>query len=67
MKFWDASAIASLLMTEPMTKTLQTLAEKDPMMLVWTPNGLFSQSKKNAFNRIVRWASVIFGEPYVTT
>jgi predicted nucleic acid-binding protein len=35
MKFWDASAIVPLLMTEPTTKAVQTLAEKDPTMLVW--------------------------------
>ena len=35
MKFWDASAIVPLLMTEPATKTVQALAEKDPTMLVW--------------------------------
>jgi predicted nucleic acid-binding protein len=35
MKFWDASAIVPLLMTEPTTKTLQALAADDPAMLVW--------------------------------
>lgn len=35
MKFWDASAIVPLLMTEPTTKTVQALAEKDPIMIVW--------------------------------
>ena len=35
MKFWDASAIVPLLMTEPTTKTLRALAEKDPTMIVW--------------------------------
>lgn len=35
MKFWDASAIVPLLMTETTTKTVQVLAEKDPTMLVW--------------------------------
>jgi hypothetical protein len=35
MKFWDASAIVPLLMTEPTTKTVQTLAEKDPTLIVW--------------------------------
>jgi hypothetical protein len=34
-KFWDASAIEPLLMTEPSTKAMQTLAEKEPTMLVW--------------------------------
>jgi len=35
MKFWDASAIVPLLMTDPTTKAVQTLAEKDPIMIVW--------------------------------
>jgi predicted nucleic acid-binding protein len=35
MKFWDASAIVPLLVTEPTTKAAQSLAEKDPTMLVW--------------------------------
>ena len=35
MKFWDASAIVPLVITEPTTTTLQALAEKDPTMLVW--------------------------------
>jgi hypothetical protein len=32
---WDASAIVLLVMTDPTTKTVQALAEKDPAMLVW--------------------------------
>jgi predicted nucleic acid-binding protein len=35
MRFWDASAIVPLLMSEPMTATLQALAAKDAAMLVW--------------------------------
>jgi len=35
MKFWDASAIVPLLLAEPTTATLQSLAQKDPAMLVW--------------------------------
>ena len=35
MKFWDASAIVPLVLAEPTTKVLQTLAAKDPAMLVW--------------------------------
>jgi predicted nucleic acid-binding protein len=35
MRFWDASAIVPLLMTEATTRTLQGLAEADPAMLVW--------------------------------
>lgn len=35
MKFWDASAIVPLVMTEPATGAMQTLARKDPVMLVW--------------------------------
>ena len=30
MKFWDASAIIPLVLTEPTTKAVQTLAEKIP-------------------------------------
>ena len=36
MKFWDASTILLLLVTEPTTKVMQTLAQKDPTMLVWS-------------------------------
>jgi predicted nucleic acid-binding protein len=35
MRFWDASAIVPLLMTETTTKSLQGLAHSDPAMLVW--------------------------------
>ena len=35
MRFWDASAIVPLLMTEATTKMLQGLAAADPAMLVW--------------------------------
>lgn len=35
MKFWDASAIVPLLLAEPTTEMLQSLAQKDPGMLVW--------------------------------
>lgn len=35
MRFWDASAVVPLLMTEATTKTLQALAASDPAMLVW--------------------------------
>jgi len=35
MKFWDASAIVPLLMSEATTKALQRLAVDDPVMLVW--------------------------------
>jgi uncharacterized protein len=35
MKFWDASAVVPLLITEAATKTLQGLATEDPSMLVW--------------------------------
>jgi predicted nucleic acid-binding protein len=35
MRFWDASAIVPLLMTEPSTKQAQALAASDPVMLVW--------------------------------
>ena len=35
MKFWDASAIVPLLMTEASTRHVQPVAAKDPAMLVW--------------------------------
>ena len=35
MRFWDASAIVPLLMTEVSTKQLQALAAKDSAILVW--------------------------------
>ena len=35
MKFWDASAIVPLLVTEESTRRLQALAVKDSAMLVW--------------------------------
>jgi predicted nucleic acid-binding protein len=35
MRFWDASAIVPLLMTEASTRHVQALAVKDPAMLVW--------------------------------
>jgi len=35
MRFWDASAIVPLLMTETTTRTVQALASEDPVMLVW--------------------------------
>ena len=35
MRFWDASAIVPLLVTETTTRVVQTLAAKDAGMLVW--------------------------------
>ena len=35
MKFWDASAIVPLLVAESMTRSVQTLARRDPDMLAW--------------------------------
>ena len=35
MRFWDASAIVPLIMTEATTKPLQGLAAADPALLVW--------------------------------
>ena len=35
MRFWDASAIVPLLVTERSTRRVQALAAKDPAMLVW--------------------------------
>ncbi len=35
MRFWDASAIVPLLVSEPMTPSLMTLLAEDDRMLVW--------------------------------
>jgi uncharacterized protein len=35
VRFWDASAIVPLLLTETITRAVQTLAAKDAGMLVW--------------------------------
>lgn len=35
MRFWDASAIVALLVSEPSTQTMQAIASQDPVMLVW--------------------------------
>ena len=35
MKFWHASAIVPLLMSEATTKSVQAQAAGDPVMLVW--------------------------------
>ncbi len=35
MRFWDASAIVPLLVSEPSTASMQTIAAEDPVMLVW--------------------------------
>jgi predicted nucleic acid-binding protein len=35
MKFWDASAVVPLLITEPTTRSLQAIATEDSALLVW--------------------------------
>jgi len=35
VKFWDASAVVPLLIAESTTKSMQALANDDPVMLVW--------------------------------
>jgi predicted nucleic acid-binding protein len=35
VKFWDASAIIPLLVFEPSTRQIQSLATQDPNLLVW--------------------------------
>ena len=35
MRFWDASAVVPLLVSEPVTGALVALLEADPVMLVW--------------------------------
>ncbi len=35
MKFWDASAVVPLLLSEPVTRDVVALLERDPVVLVW--------------------------------
>jgi predicted nucleic acid-binding protein len=35
VRFWDASAVVPLLVSEPTTEGLVDLLERDPLMLVW--------------------------------
>ena len=35
MRFWDSSALVALLVAEAKTETLRSIAEHDPVMLVW--------------------------------
>jgi predicted nucleic acid-binding protein len=35
LRFWDSSAVVPLLVGEPTTEAMQTLAREDPVMLVW--------------------------------
>ena len=35
MKFWDASALVPLLISEPATKAVRSIVSRDPAMLVW--------------------------------
>src|SRR5262245_36391479 len=35
MKFWDASAVVPLLLSESTTRSAMSLAARDPVMLVW--------------------------------
>jgi uncharacterized protein len=35
VKFWDSSAVVSLLVGETTTEAMQVIAEEDPAMLVW--------------------------------
>ena len=57
MKFWDASAIVPLLVTEATTKAVQSLAEKDSTMIVWW------QPRSNARRRL----HVLSGMLHLTT
>jgi len=71
MKFWHASAIVPLLMSEATTKSVQAQAAGDPVMLVWWASevecasaiarlerdGAFAASAANhAFDRLRRLA-----------
>jgi uncharacterized protein len=55
MKFWDASAIVPLLVTEGTTKAVQSLAEKDSTMIVWWATEVECAS---AITRLEREASL---------
>jgi len=35
LRFWDSSALVALLVAEAKTETLRSIAEHDPVMLVW--------------------------------
>ena len=35
MRFWDASAVVPLLVSEPLTRTPRCIAEEDPALIVW--------------------------------
>lgn len=35
MRFWDSSAVVPLLVAETTTETMRSLADDDPVMLVW--------------------------------
>lgn len=61
MKFWDASAIVPLLVSEPATKQMQALAGKDPAMLVWWASDVACAS---AIARLER--DGVLAEPGVT-
>ena len=54
MKFWDASAIVPLLVTEELTRRLQAVAVKDSAMLVWWGSAVECISAWLASNVIVR-------------
>jgi uncharacterized protein len=71
MKFWDASAIVPLLISETTTAALQAVASKDPVMLVWwgtevecasaiarldREGGLDEQAVRQAFGRLKQLA-----------
>jgi hypothetical protein len=61
VKFWDASAIVPLLVSEPATKQMQALAGKDPAMLVWWASDVACAS---AIARLER--DGVLAEPGVT-
>ena len=35
MKFWDSSALVPLMVAQPTSRSLQTIASRDPEMFVW--------------------------------
>ena len=64
MRFWDASAIVPLLVAEPSTRRLQTLAAEDSAILVWwgceveCVSALARLEREGAFNEAAMTAAL---------
>jgi predicted nucleic acid-binding protein len=55
VRFWDASAIVPMLVAEPATEAMQSLARQDPDLLVWWGSAVECAS---ALSRLEREASL---------